>query len=366
MAMSRYTHPVIDHAWSYSGKYPYWLRVEWAAATAAGDAETAVLLGEEIDGSDIKQILKYETITRHDVGAFVRWLREVRGATRAHWGLSSSDLVDAGQALAVLDVSQCLCREAQLLTRALELLGIQHAGTPRASRTHGVFAEPDTFGRQVGVWTDRIAKAALALDAATPGATELVLGGPIGAAEVHDSARLGALLGLSPGRWRKAQANDRLGLVAWMNSVAGLMGAIEHLALQIRLGATHGELAEHFASEQWGSTSMPHKRNPVRSERICGLARVVRAQVGALAESTSWWGEHDISHSSVERICVPLATGLTGFALREAIDIVAHLVVGHDRMAEHIEHAGTWDEWLAKQRADPDAWAEIYRELRDQ
>jgi len=227
-----------------------------------------------------------------------------------------------------------------------------------------MFAEPDTFGRQVGIWADRVAKAATAVEATTGPATELVLGGPIGAADVHDSARLGALLGLAPGRYRKAQANDRQGLVAWVSSVAGLMAAIEHLALQVRLGATYGELAEYFAPEQWGSTSMPHKRNPVRSERICGLARVVRAQVGALAESTGWWGEHDISHSSVERICLPLATGLTGFSLREAIDLVAHLVVVPDRMAQNIEHSGTWDAWLANQRADPDAWAEIYKELR--
>ena len=364
MAVSRYAHPVIDHAWSNAGKYAYWLRVEWAAATAAGDLETATALGEEIDGHDIQQILKYETITRHDVGAFVRWMREVRSAPRAHWGLSSSDLVDAGQALAVLDVSRCLCREAQLLTQALELLGIQHAGTPRASRTHGMFAEPDTFGRQVGVWADRISKSALAVEATASGATELVLGGPIGTAEVHDASRLGALLGLQPGRYRKAQANDRSGLVAWVSAVSTLMSAIEHLAIQVRLGATYGEMAEYFATEQWGSTSMPHKRNPVRSERICGLARVVRAQLGALAESTSWWGEHDISHSSVERICLPLATGLTGYSLREAIDVVAHLIVVPERMADNIEHSGTWDEWLAQQKADPEAWADIYKGLQ--
>jgi len=83
-----------------------------------------------------------------------------------------------------------------------------------------------------------------------------------------------------------------------------------------------------------------------------------------LAESTSWWGEHDISHSSVERICLPLATGLTGFSLREAIDVVAHLIVAPERMLEHIEHSGTWDEWLARQKADPEAWADIYKGLQ--
>jgi adenylosuccinate lyase len=364
MAVSRYAHPVIDHVWSNQGKYAYWLRVEWAASTAAGDSVTAAALGEEIDGHDLAQIAKYETITRHDVGAFVRWMREVRGVPRAHWGLSSSDLVDAGQALAVQEVAECLCREASLLTQALELLGVQHANTPRAARTHGVFAEPDTFGRQIGVWSDRVAKSAELLVAATGPATEIVLGGPIGDAQVHDPVQLGALLGLRPGRYRKAQANDRQGLVGWASAVSGLMGAIEHLAIQVRLGATHGEMAEWFAPEQWGSTSMPHKRNPVRSERICGLARVVRAQVGALAESTGWWGEHDISHSSVERLCLPLLTGLTGFALREAIDVVAHLVVAPERMTAHIEHAGTWDRWLAEQEANPEAWAEIYKGLR--
>lgn len=364
MAVNRYEHPVIDHTWSHSGKYANWLRVEWAAATSAGDADTAAALGEELDQHDIAQILKYETITRHDVGAFVRWMRESRGAPRAHWGLSSSDLVDAGLALAVQDVSGCLSREAALLVQALELLGIQYAETPRAARTHGVFAEPDRFGRQIGVWSDRIAKASCTLEALQPAACEIVLGGPIGDATVHDPVRLGALLGLQAGRWRKAQANDRSALVSWAQGVSGLMSALEHLAIQIRLGATYGEVAEWFAPEQWGSTSMPHKRNPVRSERICGLARVVRAQLVALAESTSWFGEHDISHSSVERICLPILTGLTGFALREAIDIVAHLVVSPDRMAEHIEHAGTWDRWLAEQKANPDAWAEIYKELR--
>lgn len=364
MAVNRYAHPVIDHVWSPQGKYAYWLRVEWAASTAAGDAPTAKALGEELGSHDLAQIAKYETITRHDVGAFVRWMREVRGVPLAHWGLSSSDLVDAGQALAVSEVSECLCREARLLTQSLELLGVQHADTPRAARTHGVFAEPDAFGRQVGIWGDRVAKAAELLAGATGPATEIVLGGPIGDARVHDPVRLGALLGLQPGRYRKAQANDRQGLVGWAASVAGLMGAVEHLALQVRLGATYGEMAEWFAPDQWGSTSMPHKRNPVRSERICGLARVVRAQVGALAESTGWWGEHDISHSSVERICLPLVTGLTGFALREAIDIVAHLVVAPDRMQAHIEHAGTWDRWLAEQSANPDAWADIYKGLQ--
>jgi adenylosuccinate lyase len=364
MAVSRYEHPVIDHVWSLHGKYAAWLRVEWAAATELGDSETATLLSDELDGHDISQILKYETITRHDVGAFVRWMREVRGAPKAHWGLSSSDLVDAGLCLAVQTVADVLVREARNVVTALELLGARFVDTPRAARTHGVFAEPDTFGRQIGVWSDRVAKATHALEATTGPATEIILGGPIGDARVHDATRLGALLGLPAGRWRKAQANDRSCLVLWTQCVAGLMSAIEHLALQIRLGATYGEMAEHFAPEQWGSTSMPHKHNPVRSERACGLSHVVRAQANALAESTTWFGEHDISHSCVERVCLPLATGLTGYALREMADVVTNLVVNPAAMAQHVEHNGTWSQWLIQQQAKPDEWADIYRKLQ--
>lgn len=364
MAVSRYEHPVIDHAWSLRAKYAYWLRVEWAAAAELGDSETTNLLRGEVDGHDIATILKYETLTRHDVGAFVRWMREIRGASKAHWGMSSSDLVDAGLCLAVQDVSGVLVREARTLVQALELLGARFADCPRAARTHGVFAEPDTFGRQIGVWSDRIAKAICALEIATGPATEIVLGGPIGDAQVHDATRLGALLGLPTGRWRKAQANDRTCIILWAQCVAGLMSAIEHLALQIRLGATYGEMAEWFAPEQWGSTSMPHKHNPVRSERACGLARVVRAQAAALAESSTWFGEHDISHSSVERICLPLLTGLTGFALREMTDVVTRLIVNPKAMAQHIEHNGTWGRWLSQQQENPENWAEIYRELQ--
>jgi adenylosuccinate lyase len=362
--VSRYEHPIIDHAWSLGAKYAYWLRVEWAAAAELGDTETARLLADELTGHDVGLILKYETVTRHDVGAFVRWLREVRGAPKAHWGLSSSDLVDTGLCLAVLDVSTVLARETRTLVQALELLGAQYAETPRAARTHGVFAEPDQFGRQIGVWSDRISKAVTALEVSTGPATEVVLGGPIGDARVHDSTRLGALLGLPPGRWRKAQANDRTCVVLWAQCVAAVMSAVDHLALQIRLGATYGEMAEAFAEGQWGSTSMPHKHNPVRSERICGLARVVRAQATALSESTTWFGEHDISHSSVERICLPLLTGLTGFAVREMTEVIAHLVVNPGAMAQHVEHNGTWSEWLAEQQRDPNNWAETYRRLQ--
>jgi adenylosuccinate lyase len=364
VAVSRYEHPVIDHAWSLNARYANWLRVEWAAAAELGDTETASLLSAEMDGHDISLILKYESVTRHDVAAFVRWMRETRGAVRAHWGLSSSDLVDTGLALAVKEVSEVLVREARALVQALELLGARHADTPRAARTHGVFAEPDTFGRQTGVWSDRISKAVAALETATGPATEVVLGGPIGDDGTHDTSRLGALLGLSPSRWRKAQANDRTCLVVWAQCVAAVMSSIDHLAIQIRLGATYGEMAEQFTEGQWGSTSMPHKHNPVRSERACGLARVVRAQAAALAESTTWFGEHDISHSSVERICLPLLTGLTGFAIREMTDVVTHLVVNPGAMLQHVEHNGTWSEWLAQQQADPENWAEIYRSLQ--
>jgi adenylosuccinate lyase len=364
VAVNRYPHEVIDHVWSLPAKYGYWLRVEWAAARSVGSLDTARLLQNELGELDVQQILKQESVTHHDVGAFVHWMRETRGADLAHWGLSSSDLVDAGLCLAVRDVTSALLADAVELCHALTAVSLQHQATPRAARTHGVFAEPDWFGRQVGVWIDRLTQSIRQLDTAAESATQLALGGPIGRDTTHDVREIAVLLGLTVSPWRKAQARDRTALTAWVNAVASVATAVENVAIQVRLGAAHRELAEPFGPEQWGSTSMPHKHNPVRSERLCGLARVVRAQTHALAESVAWWGEHDISHSSVERIVLPLATGLTGFMLQDATRLLDGLVVNTERMSAQIEHNGTWKEWLTLTSERPSDWAEIYKELQ--
>ena len=364
MAVNRYPHAVIDRAWSLPAKYNYWLRVEWAAAKTVGSLDTANLLEGTVTDYDVSLILKQEKVTKHDVGGFVRWMRESRGAALAHWGLSSSDLVDAGQALTLKDVSGALLTDVDRLCQSLRGLAKEHASTRRAARTHGMFAEPDWFGRQVDVWVDRLAQTALQLELATGPATQLAFGGPIGEDTTHNARAISLLLGLSPSPWRKAQAKDRSALATWFNAVAAVATSVEHLGLQVRLGATRHELAEPFDRDQWGSTSMPHKHNPVRAERLCGLARVVRAQAHALTESVSWWDEHDISHSSVERIVLPLATGLTGFMLQDATNLFQSLEVDPDRMAEQIEHDGTWKAWLTRTSERPSDWAEIYKELQ--
>lgn len=364
MAVARYAHPVIDRAWSLQSKYNNWLRVEWAAATTVGSLETARQLVDEVSDEDVAQILKQEGVVHHDVGAFVRWMRETRGAPMAHWGLSSSDLVDAGLCLTIKEVGTALSVDAYRLGQSLRALAEKHIDTRRAARTHGVFAEPDRFGRQVGIWADRLDQAGLQLTAATRQASRVAFGGPIGEDATHDTKAIAKLLGLPVSRWRKAQAQDRSALGAWLGSVATVATAVEHLGIQIRLGAAYRELAEPFDDEQWGSTSMPHKHNPVRSERLCGLARVVRAQTHALTESVAWWGEHDISHSSVERIVLPLATGLTGFMLQDAHHVIRGIAVNKEAMSDNIEHNGTWKSWLARTSEAPDDWATIYKELQ--
>ena len=282
-------------------------------------------------------------ITRHDTAAFVDVVQDRMGVPEASWvhyGLTSSDVVDTALALQLTRALGLLGADSRGLVRALASRARDLIDVPVAGRTHGMFAEPTTFGAKFALFAlqaerDRV-RLARARDAIAVGK----LSGAVGTYSTLEpgiEADVCAALGLTPVPATQVLARDRHAEVLY--ACASTTATIEAFATEVRLLARSdvGEVAEPFAEGQKGSSSMPHKRNPVVAERLCGLARVVRGYVSAGLEDVALWHERDISHSSVERVVLPDAIQLTGFCLRSAATLAAGLVVNEARARENLD-----------------------------
>ncbi len=345
----RYTREEMGRVWSDANKFAKWLEVELAAAdtlAAAGQVprEVATTLRERAK-ADAARILEIEARVKHDVIAFTMAVGESIGDPAAarwlHYGMTSNDVVDTAQALQVRDASHLIERGLVMFGEILSLRAQEFRHTPQIGRTHGVHAEPITFGLKIANW---FAENQRNIGRFREAAAQMAIGKISGA--VGNASHLGPdieekickRLGLAPAPVA-SQVIQRDRHAHYLNSLALIAATLEKIALEIRhLQRTEvREAEEHFGGEQRGSSAMPHKRNPVACEQMCGLARVVRANMMAAHENVALWHERDISHSSVERIILPDSTILVDYMLAKMTEIVGKMRVFPQRMMRNLE-----------------------------
>jgi adenylosuccinate lyase len=345
--IARYTRPAMAAIWSEQRKYENWLRVEIAATTALARAgivpPSAVESLQQRASFTIERIHEIEAETRHDVLAFTTAVAESVGEDSRwlHYGLTSTDVVDTAQGLALVQAST-LIREGIVRFRdVLRKRAVEFQHTPTIGRTHGVHAEPTTFGMKLLLWYAEMGRNLKRFDAAAEDLRVGKISGAVGAfgklKPAHEAAIL-AELGLQPALI-STQILQRDRHAAYITTLAVLASTLDKIALEIRhLQRTEvREAEEFFAVGQKGSSAMPHKRNPITSENICGLARVIRGNAQVALENVALWHERDISHSSAERVILPDTTILADYLLDRAATLIERLLVYPARMLKNLE-----------------------------
>ena len=350
--IARYTRPDMGRIWSDQNKFQQWLEVELAASEALAElgevpAEAARLLRAHA-GFDVARIHEIEKEVKHDVIAFTTAVAETmaaRGHAEAsrwlHYGLTSNDVVDSAQGLLLKQASAILLRGLGGLREVLKRRALEFQHTVQIGRTHGVHAEPITFGMKLAIWYEEAGRDLRRLeDAARDVAVGKTSGavGTFGHISPDAEERICARLGLTPAPVA-SQVVQRDRHAYFVAALALVCGLCEKIALEVRhLQRTEvREAEEYFSKGQKGSSAMPHKRNPVTSEQICGLARVVRANVQAAFENNALWHERDISHSSVERVILPDSTILTDYLLEKTTKLVDQMLVYPERMRRNLD-----------------------------
>jgi adenylosuccinate lyase len=346
----RYTPADFAALWSPARRFAIWLEVELAACEAMEEAElvprgTAAGIRAKKIPLDTARIDEIERTTKHDVIAFLTHVEELAGieARWLHRGMTSSDVLDTSFAIQLRDAADLLLARCDTLLAALSDRAREHAKTPMIGRSHGIFAEPVTFGLALAGHHAEIARGRARLVAAR---AEIAVGKIAGAVGTYahlslpiEKRALGSL-GLEPETVAtQIVARDRH--AAYFAALALLAAGIERLATNVRhwQRSEVGEAEEAFTVGQKGSSAMPHKRNPILSENLCGLARVVRAAVVPALEDVALWHERDISHSSVERMIGPDATATLGFMLERAAGLVRGLVVYPENARKNLDRA---------------------------
>ncbi len=337
--------------WSEKNKFQQWLEVELAAGEALAElrevpAEAAQLLRRHAS-CEAGRINEIEREVKHDVIAFTTAVAESMAAAGHaeasrwfHYGLTSNDVVDTAQALQTRQASDLIAKALEGLMEALKRRALEYKNAVQIGRTHGVHAEPITFGLKLALWYD---EARRNLDRLRAAAEEMRHGkisgavGTFGHVGPEAEERICARLGLKPAPIA-SQVISRDRHANYVSALALVCALCEKIALEVRhLQRTEvREAQEPFTAGQKGSSAMPHKRNPVTSEQICGLARVVRANAQAAFENIALWHERDISHSSVERVILPDSTILTDYLLARTTWLVRDMRVHPDRMLRNL------------------------------
>jgi adenylosuccinate lyase len=352
MMIDRYTTPEMRELWTPETKFGVWLEIELLACEAEAELglvphEAAERLRKRARVGSAARIDEIErTQTQHDVVAFLRSVGEETGsdAKYLHHGLGSSDVVDTALSVLMVRAVDFLLEETQSVVDPLRRLADQHRHTIMAGRTHGVQAEPTTFGLKAALW---LAEVARSIDRLRHARAQVAVGkvsGEVGTyAHVPPSVEehVCRSLGLTAAAV-SSQILQRDRHAEYLASIAILGGTLEKIATEIRnLARTEiGEVEEPFLKGQTGSSAMPHKRNPIICERIAGLARVLRGYAATGFEDQALWGERDISHSSAERIAIPGATSLLHYMLRKMAVVLTGLAVHPGRMLENLERTG--------------------------
>jgi adenylosuccinate lyase len=350
--IERYTLPEMGRVWSEAHKYELWARVELLALEAQARVGTVPAGSvEPVRSAKIpspQAVAAVEAVTDHDVIAFLTaWADNTTPRSAAawvHYGMTSSDLIDTALAVQLAEATDLLIAQATRLVAVLRDHGLAHRDTLRAGRTHGVHAEPDSWGHRVADFAFAMARSRDRLVRAREAVAVGTLSGPVGSYSDIDpaiEAEVLPALGLRPADVA-TQVVMRDGIAEWASALAIAATVCEAVALEVRHGQRTEvrELAEPFGRGQKGSSAMPHKKNPVRAERISGLARVIRGYVTPVTEGIPLWHERDISHSSVERIALPDASILTDYVLHLTAALVEGLTVDAARMRANLDLTG--------------------------
>jgi adenylosuccinate lyase len=336
--------------WTDENKYRCWLAVETAASDALAEAgvvpaDAARAIRERGD-FDLDRIEAIEAEVKHDVIAFTTAVAEKIGPESRwlHYGLTSNDIVDTAQALQVKEASALLREDLEKLAAVLKKRALEFKDTPVIGRTHGVHAEPTTFGLKFLNWYAETERNIERFDAAAKGMRVGKLSGAVGTfghlKPEHEEA-ICTKLGLEPALVA-TQVLQRDRHAHYISTLAIITATLDKIATEIRhLQRTEvREASEFFSEKQKGSSAMPHKKNPILSEQISGLARVVRANAQAAYENVALWHERDISHSSVERVILPDSTILTDYLLNKTTTLLDQLLVYPERMIRNLESTG--------------------------
>ena len=348
----RYTSPEMAVLWSAETKFATWLEIELLAAEAQValgliPPEAARRLRERARVTSVARIEELEEReTRHDVVAFLRVVGETVGddARYLHRGLGSSDVVDTALSVLMARAADIIADSLSRLHRALGALAVAHRFTLMAGRTHGVHAEPITFGLKAALWYAEVGRG---LDRVRRAREVIAVGkisgevGPFAHTPPEVEAYVCARLGLAPAPI-SSQIIQRDRHAEYLSELAVVAGTLEKIATEIRtLQRTEvREVEEPFHEGQTGSSAMPHKRNPIISERVAGLARVVRGNALAALENIALWGERDITHSSAERVIVPDTTILLDYMARKMCGVIEGLRVFPEQMRQNLERTG--------------------------
>jgi adenylosuccinate lyase len=339
--------------WNEENKYRMWLTVESAASdTLAEDgivpveAAEAIRNFKDLGEIDVLRIQEIESEVKHDVIAFTTAVAEKVGpeARWLHYGLTSNDIVDTAQALQVKAASAIITAQLEKLAAVLKKRALEFQHTATIGRTHGIHAEPTTFGLKLLNWYAETMRNLERFHAAAEGMRFGKLSGAVGTfghLKPEHEERICARLGLEPAPVA-TQVIQRDRHAHYISTLAIVASTLDKIATEIRhLQRTEVREAEEFFSEkQKGSSAMPHKRNPITSEQISGLARVVRANAQAAYENVALWHERDISHSSVERVIFPDSTILTDYLLEKTANLIENLLVYPARMLKNLESTG--------------------------
>jgi adenylosuccinate lyase len=353
--IERYTRPAMGSIWTEDTKYRCWLEVETAASTVlAEDGVIPAAAAEAIAtkaSASAARIAEIEAEVKHDVIAFTTAVAEslkalgLDGESRwLHYGLTSNDIVDTAQALQVKQASELIRTGIVAFLAVLKRRALEFKHTPTIGRTHGIHAEPTTFGLKLLNWYAEMERNLARFDAAAEDMRVGKLSGAVGTfghlSPAHEE-KICARLGLKPAPVA-TQVIQRDRHAAYISTLAILGGTLDKIAVEVRhLQRTEvREAQEYFSEKQKGSSAMPHKKNPITSEQISGLARVLRGNAQAAFEDIALWHERDISHSSVERIIFPDSTILVDYLLAKTTDLIDRLLVYPERMKKNLESTG--------------------------
>jgi len=350
--IGRYTLPDMGRVWSEAHKYELWCQVETlvmeahaAAGVVPADALAAV---RKAPAPTPEAVAEIEAVTQHDVIAFLSaWANNTEpreAAAFVHFGMTSSDLLDTALALQLVEASDLILEKADKLVAVLRDHALQHRATLRVGRTHGIHGEPDVWGHRVADFAYAVARSRDRIRTARAAVGVMAISGAVGTYSNIDPSverYVADKLGLKAAEV-STQVVIRDGISEWVCALAVMATVLEAIALEVRHGQRTEvrELWEPFGKGQKGSSAMPHKKNPIMSERLAGLARIVRGQIVPVMEGIPLWHERDISHSSTERVALPDASAGLDYMLNLTIRLMSGLVVDADRMRANLESTG--------------------------
>jgi len=349
--IARYTRPEMGTIWSDENKFRSWLQVEVAASETLAEAgivpqSAARAIKEKGPAFEVARIHQIEAEVKHDVIAFTTAVAEKVGPESRwlHYGLTSNDVVDTAQALLVRQASAVLRADIEKFLEVLERRALEFQHTPQIGRTHGVHAEPITFGLKIANWYSEMQRNLERFELAAEQMRVGKLSGAVGTGAHLDpefEEQICARLGLAPAAV-SSQVIQRDRHAFYMATLAVIASTLDKIATEVRhLQKTEvREAEEYFSEKQKGSSAMPHKRNPVTCEQISGLARVVRGNVQPALENIALWHERDISHSSVERVILPDSTILLDYLLAKTTTLIDTLLVYPERMLRNLHSTG--------------------------